>query len=180
MIKIWLSGGVVHIEGVESLLRHAPQHLSIEPTAPQVEAPEPAAESVRATYVDGALPYVKFNGKAKAEEPTVEVPAVNETPEAPPARRRGRPRKEQPGTAVPAPVAAPLADDDAEQQEVQEKICERVRQLMVAKRNAEVLKTYKQFQPDAQRLGQVPTEHWPGLLAALDQLLLPAAQEVEE
>lgn len=171
MIKIWLKGGVVHIEGVESLLRQAPQHLSIEPTAPQVEAPEPAAEPV---------PYVKFNGKAKAEEPTVEVPAVNETPEAPPARRRGRPRKEQPGTAVPAPVAAPLADDDAEQQEVQEKICERVRQLMVAKRNAEVLKTYKQFQPDAQRLGQVPTEHWPGLLAALDQLLLRGRQEVEE
>jgi hypothetical protein len=171
MIKIWLSGGVVHIEGVESLLRLAPQHLSIEPTAPQVEAPEPAAEPVRATYVDGPLPYVKFNGKAKpkAEEPTVEVPpnSVDETPApVPPARKRGRPRKDQSVAAVPETSSASSGQPD----QVQQDLSRLLQMLMAAGRQSEVLQVYRQFRKDATRLGQVPRESWPEVLAELEQL----------
>lgn len=167
MIKIWISNGVVHIEGVESLLRQAPQHLSIEPTAPQVEAPEPAAEPVRATYVDGPLPYVKFNGKAK---PTAEQPPAEETPEAPapvpPARKRGRPRKDQSVAAVPETSSASSGQPD----QVQQDLSRLLQMLMAAGRQSEVLQVYRQFRKDATRLGQVPRESWPEVLAELEQL----------
>jgi hypothetical protein len=158
MIRIWIEHGQLLIDGLDTLFATAPT-----PVAVVSETPLPQVATVSDT-----LP-VSVTVAADETVTDAETVAADEPVAEPPARKRGRPRK-QPQLPIDLPEAPePVAQDDRPRTELIARIQVLARQLMQKDRQLviDALKAH-----GASSLSTLPQSEYPSFLAALEELAI--------